>query len=233
MKRVLKPTGSTFKRQKTSQYNRDQSPAPFRRYPSQKGGILSASKFQPHGQVERKFIDSAITQPGSNQATSSVQLLNGCTQGTTAVTRVGTRIYMKSLYIRGVFTMTLPTNPPAPWRFLVVYDKESNGAAPAATDVLAADTFSSPLNLYKPGRFIVLMDEIIHNENGFGGGAAGAYNINRYVKMGLPVLFNNGNAGTVADISSGAVYSFIHSAGQTYTAATLGTVTCRIRFEDN
>ena len=232
MKRVLKPTGSTFKRQKTSQYHRDQSPAPFRRFPSQKGGILSASKFQPHGQTERKFLDVAVTQPGSNQATSSVQLLNGCAQGTTAVTRVGTRIYMKSLLVRGCFTLTVPTSPPTPWRFLVVYDKESNGAAPVATDVLSADTISSPMNLYKPGRFVILMDEMMHNEQNAGIQAA-AYSINRYVKMGLPVLFNNGNAGTVADISSGAIYAFIHSGGQVYTAATLSTMTARIRFEDN
>lgn len=229
MKRVLKPTGSTFKRQKTSQYQRDASPAGFRKYPSQKGGLLSVSKFQPHGRQESKFIDVTIAQPGSAQTTSNVQLLNGLSQGTTAVTRVGTRVYMKSLLVRGQLIMTAPTSPSGPVRILVVYDKEANGAACTAAQVLAADTVGSPLSLYSPGRFTVLMDEYMHMENG----NPGAWFINRYVKMGLPVLFNNGNAGTVADISSGSVYAFVHTGGQVYTAATNGAIYARIRFEDN
>lgn len=229
MKRVLKPTGSTFKRQKVSQYQRDASPSGFRKYPSQKGGLLSVSKFQPHGRQELKFIDTTITQPGTGQTTSSVQLLNGLAQGTSAVTRVGTRIYMKSLLVRGQFITTANNSPTGPIRLLVVYDKEANGAACTAAQVLAADTVGSPLSLYSPGRFTVLMDEYMHCENG----NVGAWFINRYVKLGLPVLFNNGNAGTVADISSGSVYAFVHIGGQNYTAATNGAVYARIRFEDN
>lgn len=215
---------STFKRQKIlSKPRRDQSP--WRRAPQ--GGIQNVSKFVTMGQQERKFLDNNITLPATTVATGVLTLLNGCAQGTTAITRVGTRIYMKSVHIRMNLSVNVPTSASTAIRCLVVYDKESNGAAPLATDILAQDTSCAANNLYRPGRFTTLMDEFIHPMNG----NACGYFIDRYVKIGLPVLFNSGNAGTVADISSGAVYVLINTNSMAYTNIT-GNTNARIRYTD-
>lgn len=223
MKRVLKPTGSTFKRQKIS---RDKSPRP--QMYSRPAGLLSISKFQPHTKQERKWVDNTPGVSATTVTTGTLTLLNAMTQGTTQNTRIGNRVYMRSVHLRINQSFTGPTSPSSPLRLLVVYDKESNGAAPTATDILTGDTISSPLNLNRPGRFLVLMDEYIPVQNG----NAAAYFCNRYVKLGLPVLFNAGNAGTIADISSGAIYSYISHGGQSFTATTNSNNYCRLRFED-
>lgn len=221
MKRV-NGTGRSAKRQKVSSFRGDKSPK--RRAPQ---GLMTASRFLAAPAPESKWLDTTITMPATGVTTGVLTLVNACANGTSPVTRVGNKTFMKSLLLRLNLAVVNPTTASTRIRVMVVYDKEANGAAPAATDILASDTNCSANNLYRPGRFTTLLDEFMEPMNGTSTG----YFLNRYVKMGLPCLFNSGNASTVADISSGSVYVLVNSNGMAY-ASIGGNTYCRIRYTD-
>jgi hypothetical protein len=221
-KRVFN-AGSSAKRQKVM-FKSPRDKSPWRRASV---GVMSVNKFQPAPKQEAKFIDTTVTMPGTGVTTGVLTLVNSTVQGTSSIARVGNRIHMKSMLLRLNLAVVSPTSASTRIRCLVVYDKESNGAAPAATDILQADTNCAPNNLYRPGRFITLIDEYLEPQNG----TAVGYFLNRYVKLGLPVLYNSGNAGTIADFSAGSVYVLINSNGMAYTSIG-GNTYSRIRFTD-
>lgn len=180
---------------------------------------------------EKKNIDVTTTsQVVAAQATAQVLLLNGCAQGTTALTRLGRRITMKSLYWMWDGSMAATSAGASPLRLLIVYDKQTNGAAPAATDILVADAIGYPNNLSNSRRFVTLFDELIEC---VGASGPSAWFRKGYKKLNLNVEFNTGSAGTVADITSGSVYALIYQNGNIITANPSGQFYTRVRFTDN
>lgn len=183
------------------------------------------------GVGELKNIDTNPTFPAFGVGTGTLTLLNGVSQGTTATTRLGRRITLKSLYLRGFVGMGATSTGYAPIRCIIVYDKQANGAAPAATDVLLTNTLSSPNNLSNSRRFVTLVDYII--PNGIGTSGPQGQQIQVYKKLNHPVEFNNGSAGTVADIQTGSVYALFYLSTTLAVASAVSDITCRIRFADN
>jgi len=165
---------------------------------------------------EIKNIDVNSTSAPPLTASFSVpQLLNGVTQGSGATARLGRKILMKSFQIR--YTCSVVDGDDASQhRIVVVYDKQTNGAAPIATDVFTVNDFNSPLNLNNSDRFVVICDEITESVQ------SSVINISgkRYVKMNMEVLCG-GSGNAVADINSGSVYIFIAN----NASPTMGTVT--------
>lgn len=127
-------------------------------------------------------------------------LLNGLTLGTGASNRIGREIMMRELdfYVS-----------PTASRFMIVYDRQSNGGAPSSTDLTQDSTdLQSPWSFTNRDRFDILWDSqwdrtpeqaIISYQKG--------------LPIGLCTYYNSGNAGTVADITSGALYLAIWSQG--------------------
>ena len=72
----------------------------------------------------------------------TITVLNDVAQGTTAITRLGRKILMKSVLVQGTLT-----NSSGQGRILIVYDRQANGVAPAATDVLTSNTIMAIQNL--------------------------------------------------------------------------------------
>lgn len=215
MKRT-KSKGTSSKRQK-----RDYSP---KRLSSRRGlgKPLSAntnmSLFQSGGGVEKKFLDTAVTLFVTGTNTATVTLLNGLVGGTTSSARIGSRIEIKSVQFRSNFQNGQSATGLTPLRIKIVYDKEANGAAPAATDIMASDLIDGLNNLNTAGRFITVFDQTWQPVSGFSAGASGvgaaqAQVLDGYVKCNLPTKYNGGNAGTIADISSGSLYVLAWSNG--------------------
>lgn len=191
-----------------------------------------------------QYSDTAV---GANTAGSSslpvLELLNGCVQGTDSTTRIGRKICMKS--IQGRWTFTLQTAAAGTQaagvvagqaRLLIVYDKQANGAAPIATDILQDGTTSSlqsPLNLNNRERFIVLIDKFI-NLDPQGPACQTIKFYKKLPKRAQDVIFNGGNAGTIGDIQTGSVYAlFVTNVQATASAALNGWSYNRIRFIDD
>lgn len=216
------------------------------------------AKKAPRG-GEVKSCDVAGTAISISTAIG-LQLLNGVAEGVGVFQRIGRKMQMKSVHIRGVITPT-GTNAAAVAitmaRVIVFYDRQTNGAAPVLGDLLQgidyqAATFStvfSGINMNNRDRFVVLMDDqILLPPCGINGASAastvlngvdpnseqtqGSININRYIKLkGADVIFS-GTSGTVAGIASGSLYIATISNDPGGTPAYQLNVGARLRYYD-
>jgi len=180
---------------------------------------------------ETKFIDNAFTlSPGANTTLfSSARLLNGCIQGTEATNRIGRKIVMSSLYLKGTFNLATTSTGGGTARIIVVYDKQANGTTPAITDVLLSDDVLAPNNLSNRDRFTKICDfetDVI-SVNGIN-----SVSVETYRRLNLETMYNTGNAGTIGDITSGSLHMFVAQSGFILTAAPNGRWTARVKFSD-
>lgn len=129
---------------------------------------------------------------------------------------------MKSLHIRG-WLQPQASGFEDIARIIVYYDSQSNGAAPTIQTLLqdsnvgAATSYNSEINLTNRQRFKILRDTMIHtpaytNTAGVLTNMAprvtegGNVIYNEFIKLkGLETIFNATNGGTIADITSGAI----------------------------
>lgn len=209
MKRTYQPYGSP--RAKFSAAKRvRQAPAPAPRRTYTRRGNNAYSAFQKSSGIERKNIDDSSAKWLTGTATWNIACLNDVAQGTSAITRIGRKILMKSILVQGALT-----NTSGQARILIVYDKQTNGANPAATDILTSNTLMAAQNLDNRDRFIILADiyPFAQDEN-LGNQNTGSLQYKRYIKCNLETIYGS-NVGTVADIESGGVFMLTNCNGGT------------------
>ena len=112
---------------------------------------------------------------------------------------------------------------------MVVYDKQANATAPAITDVLVVDSFIGQNNLNNRDRFVVLCDYLSEPIGANGNTSVGGV---IYKSLNMETMFNSGNAGTVADITSGSVYLFVAQTGGIGVVNPTFNWRARVRFTD-
>jgi len=221
MKRTLKPTGSKYFSSSAKRVR--QTPVVTSRRTYGPRGNNAYSPFQKGSGIERKNIDDTSPLFSTGAATWTIKCINDVGQGTTAITRIGRKIVMKSVYLQGVGACSTAC------RIIVFYDRQSNGAAPSATDVLTSNTLMAMQNLDNRDRFIILADIFpgkqdedlcLNVTNGLGW--------KRYIKCNLETIYG-GNAGTVADINSGGLFVMAHCNSGTFNGE---TGIQRVRFID-
>lgn len=202
---------------------------PYSRYKSKR--LYRLGGRMPADSGELKDITNLFTT--ANQfalATSTATLLlcNGCAQGTTANTRLGRRIVMRSILIRGVVSKSTTQTGEGGIRVLLVYDMQANATAPLATDILQSDSIQGVQNLNNSNRFKIIYDK--H----FALGAVDntVLNFKKYIKCAYPTQFNSGSAGTIGDIQTGSLYLMTYGP-QIGTALPNGGTSVRVRFSDN
>lgn len=171
----------------------------------------------PQMSSEKKVIDSNsniyvfATSPPST-------LLNGCIAGSQNYNRIGRKIFMKSLQVRGyIHAATDGTATEGLFRMIIVYDKQSNGAAPAYTDVIRSQNVSGVnsssaadmINLDNRDRFIILRDRAfaMSQQSTVATQAVAGSNtdlfVDEYLRINMETIYNAGTAGTVGDITTG------------------------------
>lgn len=155
-------------------------------------------------------------------------LCNGITQGVTPTTRSGRKVLMTSILCNWVVRQIGGNG--GNFRIVLIYDKSPNGAFPASADIFEQDNFLSGMNLSNSDRFQVLMNEITPPTGTTAGWTqSGTF----YRKLNLPIQFNNGNAGTIADITTGAVYILFSQTASIITTAPTASAFVRVRWIDN
>lgn len=178
--------------------------------------------------VERKNIDVSTTfAPPLTASFATPQLLNPVPQGSGQNNHVGRKYTIKSMQYRAILDLTGGQNV-SQHRIVVVYDKQTNGAAPIASDVFSTNSFLSPLNLNNADRFVVIDD--------FTSEPSPTSDLNtsvkRYVKCNLEVICG-GTGSAVSDINSGSIYMFIaNNSDPTIGSVTGAFVYTRCRFTD-
>lgn len=188
--------------------------------------------------------------------TAVFTLLNGMVPGSNLQNRLGRKVALKSFRIFGDFTWNNGNNMEAAnhfWCVMVVYDRQPNAAQFALADLLqscdeAANTSSSvwdPINLSNRDRFVMLRDKKYRMETpgqNVSGSTAdgqvmnitdGRWVIDEFVKLkNLETHFNTGNAGTIADITTGALYLVVVGSAASANSSEYIRWTGRTRFVD-
>ncbi|AUM61808.1 capsid [uncultured virus] len=209
--------------------------------PVRTGGFFgNYSQFSGRGGTSRelKFIDVTIGNTNVTN-TGTVSLLNGVAQGTDFTNRIGRKIIMTSI----LWNFELHPNPNASnplgetIRNMIIYDAQPNsGSFPVATDILAAATPTSPMNLNNRDRFKVIFDkritmhpctyDVVPN---LSAGAPVVKFMSKYKKCKLDVIFS-GTGNTLGSIQTGSLIHLVLTDGN--QTSTLNQTT-RIRFFDS
>ena len=189
------------------------------------GGLMRAKG-------EMKAVD-VYTGSLVADTTGTLSLLNGIARGDDIDERDGREVIMKSIQINGLNAVTSGTGVDQTHRVILVYDKQANAAACTGAQVLdttAANITLAVRNLENRKRFVILMDKVFRLSASGESNSSVAWRY--YKRFNLPVTFNTGTAGTIADIVTGSLYLF--SFGNIAAGATAGTlvVNCRIRYSD-
>lgn len=177
---------------------------------------------------EWKAIDTTCT--GVLDTTGAVTLVNGCARGDDINERTGRKITMRSIQLKFEAVVTATTGIDNTCRVMLVYDKQTNGAAPTIANILATSNPAALRNLENRSRFVCLFDRFFHLNDADESGSRRSFQF--YRKCRLPVTFNNGDAGTVADITTGSLY--LLTLGSVVAGNTAGQISgyCRVRYED-
>lgn len=198
--------------------------------------------------TELKVYDIGATTYQVN-TTGSITPLFIPVLGTDYTNRIGRKTLMKWIYIRGRVqteaSATAAVNlavPAQQIRFMLVQDMQPNAAAPVIGDILVTASPSSQLNLNNRDRFRILSDkEFVFDPYLYNTAATVAYssasrqiyNFKKFKKLNLETIFNSTNGGTIADITSGALYMvWVGSQAAGTDTDANAFLTTRIRFND-
>lgn len=228
---------------------------------------LVASPFVPPRQVrvpaaralgEKKGMDTAISFAQINSTVndnSGMIVLNLIQQGAGSWNRVGRKVNLRSLRIRGDINHTQVTGAPGLTygqvvRCVIVWDKQpSSGTIPqwqdmfgfTAQDGTEGTSMYAPIRYDNMDRFSILRDVTYDPQPGAKAQTAPdtvvyQNTIDEYIRLGDRecVFSGQSNPMTIADISSGAIYfcvrAKINNALNTQSAIT--NMTARLRYTD-
>jgi len=234
-------TTTQFKRPRVNYATRFVVAAPRRAYPVSRVPLASRG-YRPNT-VERKVNDLDTTTYQVNTS-GSFTLLANPQVGADMNNRIGRKITLKSVYVKGRVQLELAGSLVAAAsgaqqaRMIIFSDMQPNGSAPVVTDLLVSATPASQLNLNNRDRFRVYCDkEYVFDPMLV---TATLYTWNRTIQLvkkfkalNLEMVFST-STGSIADITTGALYMFwIGSAapGTNTDANFVGST--RVRYTDN
>lgn len=236
--------------QKTSGKDKKTKKAPVKQHAAAKSNLPAA--WNPVG-AEIKAVDIVLGGLNCNAGGGGaevVALLNGVQAGAGFFNRVGARIEMRNLHIRGVLR-NAATGVQDTCRLAVVYDRQPTNGLPAFNTIFqsrdqagtAATTGVSEINLDNRDRFIILRDVqyftpavtntagVLTNGPNYPGSDQES-DVNIFIKLkGLGTHFNStATPVTIANIATGALYivvwSVINAASWQFYIGT------RLRYDD-
>lgn len=211
--------------------------------------------------LELKSIDTLINNVYVNYGQDAPNdgnrvLLNASNTGASISERIGVKLTMKSVYIKGLLRYTpYKENISGTdyfWmndnvRLLLVYDRQSNGVVPSITEILRNGgsnyTPYSPMNLAYRDRFQVVYDKVINIQFTALSNAATTqqnYMIKKfqiYKKLNHLVTYDstvaNTTPPTIAQIRTGALYLFfLNDLPQSGSTTIVYDTIARVRFID-
>lgn len=196
-------------------------------------------RFQPQG-PEMKFLDTveAPTAVGTAGVVAQ-QSLNIVPQDDTQSGRIGRKIVVKRLQLRGQILLpatTTAANTADRMRILVIQDCQANGSSPSIGTLMASSDINSYLDLANSSRYRVLSDKMYTLVATAAGAPTGTPSFGAvlksftiYKKVNIPIEYDSSaSTGAITTIRSNniAVVAFTQN-----NLATLG-FTARIRYTD-
>lgn len=173
---------------------------------------------------EFKTKDTSISQV--QDTTGALTLVNGVARGDDIGDRTGRKVIIKSIEAHFISGVTSATGVDQYQRLILFVDHQPNGAAPAATDLLVSNSYQSLKNLDNRARFTILYDRV-YALNAAGESGSKIVLPTYYKRVNIPVIFNSGDAGTIADIQTNSIY--LLSVGSEAAGNTAGSTVGRVR----
>ncbi len=163
---------------------------------------------------EHKFFDTTATFGTVDTAGEINASLNLIPQGVTESTRIGRECILKSLEIKGDWSIAAAAGAQSPLndrlRIIFYQDKQANGAAAVVLDILETADILSFRNLSNQRRFRILSDVVVNTNVDAAGGNVGGADTNwaskfgtvaRKMKLNMPLEFSN-TTGAITELRS-------------------------------
>jgi len=200
--------------------------------------------------------NGALQVPVACNDAALIFCINAVSTGSGAWNRIGRRITMKSLYLQGFFTSNLASITAASIaqnvRIMIIYDKQSNGANPALSDILRDQINNngqdsnltlqtSGLNMNNRDRFEIILDKRFMLPGCTAAGGPGIFNggnqtntVEEFRNLkGREVQFRSDSVpSTVADIAAGSLIMMTFGDRPNTASPFLFTFSCRIKYTD-
>lgn len=193
---------------------------------------------------EKKFYDVGFQNSGVS-TTGTFHLLFCPTLGSDYSNRIGRKAIIKSLYTKAFFnveqalTNTNGFTPCQMMRMIIFVDYQPNGVTPVTLDLLQNNSPIAHLNPNNRDRFKIIKDKTFtfdpvlcdpdKNRVAFNRTCA---DIKNYKKLHIETIFNSTNAGTIGDITTGALYLFLLGSQPLGANDIDAGVYTRVRFDD-
>jgi len=182
--------------------------------------------------MDTGYIDVAPAVYAGN-TTGSITLLNPVPPGASQNQRVGKKILLKGLNVRGMVynnsTATFTDNA-----LIIVYDKRPVGTTPAITDVLKSASSFSQNNDDNASRFRILRRfDFVLSGNATTMTATSALSVDFYVDLKKAItVYKSVGTGAIGDISEGALYMITIGAAAPGTGDADFELSTRVRYYD-
>jgi len=197
---------------------------------------LARTGGQIAAKANQKYFD--VTKAATTVAAAGTIMsdsLNAMAQGAAETQRIGNRIKLTSVHLRGkvILPPSALTAVEDTVRILILLDRQANGAAPAVTDVLTTADYRAFNNMNNKGRFQTLVDETIDLCYQTGVNATPAYAaVSKSFMMnkkglGISLMYSTSTPG-IADVRTNNIVVLAISSGG---VATLEYI-ARIRYDD-
>lgn len=181
--------------------------------------------------IESKYTDLILTGGAFSTGIGSQNLISGLSLGQTATTRNGQSV--KWNHLEFDFMVSMGTVASVTYiRILVVKDNAPNAATFAVGDLFQAavtgsDYTTSRFNVGNRERFSIMYDVMMDLNSS----KSLTYHFQLARSLNFHTYYNTGNAGTIADITSDALF-FIAMSNQAVNTPTI-TGSLRVNFVDN
>lgn len=175
--------------------------------------------------IEYKMVDTTLALAANT--TGTYGLINGTLQGPEYYKRIGKQILMKSLTAHITCNVIAGLVDQYVTVFIVVM-KAPHGSPPSTSSVIAS--WNDMTRQDQLGNYIVLKKWTF--PLGAAGGDRNLKFIRYYRKLNIPVMFNLGVAGNIADIEQNAIYVFAYGSETAGSTAASLDVQTRITFTD-
>lgn len=206
-----------------------------------RGFVVRPSKFSyPMKRMaqtkETGYVDTAVT--GAMDTTGTIALINTVSQGTSVQQRVGKKVSLRGLQIRGNMVNSGAAAVANDVAYMIVYDKRPSGALPSISDILVSANANSMNNDNNAGRFKILkrVDAVLLGRTDAIANVQDTSMLGEdcYLDLkGIPTTYKSATTGAIADIEEGALYYVCVGVNTAVsTAAAQHNFFCRLRFVD-
>lgn len=161
--------------------------------------VKQVKTLKKYAKAEVRYVDNTFALAGVS-TTATLTFINGVAQGDDSNNREGNATFNKMVTIKGRVNPNTSTTLQHV-RLIVLYDKQSNGAAPAIADILEQSTNVDSMRFWNSrARYRFLVDKT------FSVGPQGGKNFKFVKKVRQYTKYGTATTGAISNVVKGSIY---------------------------